>query len=514
MKMLCTVWCAIFVLASTACAGTAPPRTGTVVVERTIAVAEDGTHVPYEIGTLWVPEHRGVPGSRIIGVGFARIRARTPSGAPPVFWLPGGPGLVVLDAFHDQTAAARGRLRAWLSYGATADLVVVEQRGYTLRGERLEATRPPLPLAQPRTEQADAEAAIALAHQAVRDHPGKDLAGYTIRACAEDVEDVRKALGYDRITLFGGSFGAQWSLAVMRTHPDTVARAVLSAVEPLDFGYDMPSALLATLQRIALEADRAPALRPYLPPGGLMAAAAAVRDRLARQPVTVTVPASTRATGIIVLGLEDFQDSLLERAAQPATWPAFVLALYHGHYEDWAQDVARERQAETVKLIGPLIDTSLGITPQRLRQLRSDPAAAWIGRSGFAPYLAAADAWPTPDMGDVFRTMTPSPIPVLLVHGDWDTSTPVDNTLAQLPYFPNGHAIIMHRGGHDGTFYLLREQPALKDAVYRFLRTGRMEDLPTEVTLPAPDFTPPGFAAPARQEQKIKNPPKRVPVDT
>ncbi|TWI67473.1 TAP-like protein [Pseudoduganella lurida] len=474
--------CAWF-LAAAACAA---PRAGDVMIEQGAVTADDGSVIPYEIGTILVPENRAVAGSRLIGVGFARIRARVPTDAPPVFWLPGGPGLAVLDAPDGTDSAARGRLKSWLTYGAVADLVIVEQRGYTLRGERLEVAAPALPLDRPRTAGADAAAAIALARLAVAAHPGKDLAGYTIRACADDVDDVRRALGYERIALFGSSFGSQWSLAVMRAHPRIVARAVLSAVEPLDYGYDMPSPLLATLRRIAADADRDPSLRPFLPTGGLMAAAAAVRDRLASAPVTVRVHGRE-----VVLGVEDFRADLLDRAAAPEAWPAFVLALYQGRYEAWAGAVLHDRAAQPVKLIGPLIDTSLGITPGRLRQLRSDPAAAWTGTGGFEPYLAAADAWPTPDMGDDFRTMTPSPIPVLLVHGDWDTSTPVDNALAQLPYFPNGHAIVVHRGGHDGPFYLLREAPAVKEAVYRFLRTGSMAGLPTEITLPPPRFALP-----------------------
>lgn len=487
-------WCCL-ILACASCA-TAAPRAGDVEIESGVVTADDGTKVAYEIGTLWVPEHRAATGSRLIGVGFARIRAHTPTGAPPVFWLPGGPGLAVLDAFDAGSAAARGRLRSWLTFGATADLVVIEQRGYTLRGERLEMMRPARPLHRPRTARDDAQQAIALAGQAVAEHPGKDLAGYTIQACADDVDDLRRALGYERIALFGGSFGSQWSLAVMRRHPAIVARAVLSGVEPLDHGYDMPSQLLAALRRIASDADRDPALQPYLPPGGVMAAADAVRARLARQPITVAVRDDAGRATNVTLGLEDFQGDLLGRASEPAQWPAFVLALFHGQYEGWARDVMQERQARPVKLIGPLIDTSLGVTPQRLRQLRADPALTWIGNGGFEPYLAAAGAWPTPDLGNEFRGMAPSATPVMLVHGDWDTSTPVENTLAQLPYFRNGRSLIVHRGGHDGAFYLLREQPDAKAAIHRFLRTGSMEGIPAEVTLPAPAFIPPALPPP------------------
>jgi hypothetical protein len=84
-----------------------------------------------------------------------------------------------------------------------------------------------------------------------------------------------------------------------------------------------------------------------------------------------------------------------------------------------------------------------------------------------------------------------------MVHGDWDTSTPLDNMQAQLPYLRNGRAIVIHRGGHDGVFYQLRDEPAAKSAVHHFLRTGEFTNLPTEVTLPLPRFAVPEFPAPA-----------------
>jgi pimeloyl-ACP methyl ester carboxylesterase len=480
---------AVMVFALVFCPAHAARKAGDIEVHKGMAKAADGSAIPYEIGTIYLPENRANPNSRLIGVGFARIKARQPGNVPPVFWLPGGPGLAVLDAFDGSSEAARSRLRSWLTYGAVGDLVVVEQRGNTLRGDMLRQPGRPVPLERPFTAGQRREAAIQLARDAVAANPDKELAGYTIRDCADDVDAVRRALGYSKITLFGGSFGSQWSLAIMRVHPDIVARAVLTGVEPLDFGYDMPSQLLAAMKRIAADADRDPGLAPYLPPGGVIGAVNAVRERLAQTPVEVTLDGKR-----IVLGLEDFQSALQDEASNAESWPAFVLSLYHGHYEGWARNEIADRQAQSQKLIGPLIDTSLGVTPQRAAQLRADPALPLLGSAGFEPYMAAAEAWPTPDMGDSFRSMIRSEIPVLLIHGDWDSSTPVDNMLAQLPYFPNGKAIIVHRGGHDGAFYLLREAPQVKEAVYRFLKTGGMKDLPEELTLPVPSFAKPAFA--------------------
>ena len=357
------------------------------------------------------------------------------------------------------------------------------------------------PLDKPASVRDDALAMQALARRAVAHHADKDLSGYTIEAFAADVDDLRRALSYDKISLFGGSFGSQWALAVMRFHPDSVARAVLSGVEPLNNGFDMPSHVFAALQRIAYDADHDAGLAPYLPQGGLMEAIRSLHTRFVAAPVRVSVKDDTGKSRTVVLGAEDMQLALLTHTAEAERWPAFILSLYHGHYDDWAKMTIKDRQAHPTKLIGALADSSLAITPEREHQLRTDPALDYLGTWNFESNFASASDWPTPDMGDAVRRPRVTPIPVVFVHGDWDTSTPIENTLGLLPYFPNGHAILVHRAGHDGTFYQLRENPAAKQAVYDFLKTGATAALPTDVALALPKFEVPAFAAPAPQRK-------------
>jgi pimeloyl-ACP methyl ester carboxylesterase len=488
---------AVLLAASTATAQ-APPRrhAGEIVVETGTAVAIDGAPMAYEIGTLYVPENRDKPGGRLIGVGFARVKAARPTGAPPIFLLAGGPGVTMLDIVLDHDDAARRRVKAWQAYAEVADLVVIEQRGYTLRGDKLELTTPALPLDRPMTVAGDTEAVRDLARRAKAAYPDNDLSGYTIVHCADDVDALRQALGYDRISLVAASFGSQWAFAVLKAHPGIVARAVMSSTEPLDYGYDMPSQVFAAFQRIAYEADQDPGLAPYRPPGGMIAAIQATRDRLAKEPVTVAVKDAEGRTRTVTLGLEDYQLALITYSADAASFPRFVLSAYHGRYEAWARDAIDWRAPEARSLINPLINIGLGMGAARQSLLWSDPALPLLGTWNFGSYLATAKAWPTPDPGDGFRTPVLDLTPIVFVHGDWDTSTPIDNTLAMLPYFPNSRTILLHRGQHNGPFALLRSRPKTAAAVYAFLRSGRTDDLPaTEaldpVTFAKPDFPPP-----------------------
>lgn len=483
-------------LAALALAGFALPgaaqvhRSGEVALTPGETTTADGRTIRFELGVIYVPENRAVAGSRVIGVGFARIRAAESTGAPPLFMLPGGPGNSYLNALTDHDAAAATQLAGVLPFTAAGDVILVDQRGWTRQGERLELADAPRPLDQPRSAAAERAAASALARAAVAANPTRDLAGYTIIQCAEDVNDLRRALGYDRIVLVGQSFGSQWSLAVMKLHPRTVARAVLSGTEPLAKNFDMPSQVFAALQRIAWDADLDAGLGPYLPPGGVIAALTAVRERIAAAPVSVTVDGRQ-----VVLGVEDLQASLIQPAAD---WPAFVLELYHGHYERWAAETLARRTGRTgpVRLIQPLIDSSIGASPDRVHQLRGDPALPFIGVGDFDPLIASASDWPTPDMGDTFRLPVRTTIPTVFIQGDWDTSTPMENMLGTLPYFPNSRAILVHRAGHQSRGPLFAQAPDVLATLVEFLRTGQLGDLPAEVSLAPPAFRVPSFPAP------------------
>jgi pimeloyl-ACP methyl ester carboxylesterase len=499
-RSISVIAAAVFALVSASGAMAAEHRAGELVVEHATMKTETGEVVPYEVGTLYVPENRDAPHSRLIGVGFARIKASTGKGAAPGFVLPGGPGDSYMDAFAPTGLRALRQQRQLLRYRRIGDVVIVDQRGFTARGEKLTYTgpRPPRPLDQPADLAADSAADVALAKAAVAANADKDLAGYSVMQMVADVDDLRQALGYRKINLIGQSFGSQWSLAVMRLRPQIVQRALLSGVEPLDNAYDMPAHIYAALQRIAWDADQDPKLKPYLPEGGLMGAARALHDRFAAGPITVTLADPKGGAPVkVVLGLGDLQRNLIMPAE---SWPAAILTAYYGHYDDLARAVVADRTATSFEgaMIGPLIDTSLGVSAAREHLLRTDAARDIVGLWNFDSYIAQAPVWPTPDFGDANRIPIQSPIPVLFLHGDWDASTPLDNTLGLLPFFPNGRAVIIHRGEHSARSLLFEQKPEVFDLAMEFLATGATRGLPSRVELSVPDFTVPTFPPSAR----------------
>jgi pimeloyl-ACP methyl ester carboxylesterase len=468
---------------------------GSVAIESRTITAADGTTIEYELGTLYVRENRNDPKSRLIGVGFVRFRALEASAAPPMFHLPGGPGMSLITGLANNAR----RLAQLARYRGVADVILVDQRGFSEQGDvlRYAYRTADEPLDEPATIGRSTATFVGTVRAAVESFTGKgfDLRGYTVKEYADDVAELRKALGYEQIALVGTSFGSQWSFAIIRRHPEIVARALLSGVEPLDFSYDMPSLVFAAVERMWWEAEREPALQPYLPEGGLAVAAREVLERLRQAPVRVPVKDASGGTTVVALGHEDFQRDAFTKGA---AGPAFILSAYYEHYDAWAAAVLAERRshADSLRLIGPLIDTSLGVTPKREFLLRHDPAGEFLGHWNFDSYLAAAEICPTEDIGDDFRTDRIVDIPVVFAQGDWDTQTPLENTLYVASFFPNSRTLIAEHGGHGVLGPIADSLPGVREALFEFLRSGSTAQLPARVSLPVPKFPAPDFPPP------------------
>jgi pimeloyl-ACP methyl ester carboxylesterase len=198
-------------------------------------------------GTLTVAEDRSDPTGPTVELPVAIIRTASPAPQPdPVVYFEGGPGF-----------GALGNAGSFLEheYGADRDLILFDQRG--TGGARPSLNCPEVEEATwqyyATTDAAEVELERTwTAFDACRDRlraAGIDLDMYNTRASADDVADLRVALGIDRWNLFGVSYGTTLALQTLRAHPDGVRSVVLDSV--------YPTTVSGGSERLVAGADRA-----------------------------------------------------------------------------------------------------------------------------------------------------------------------------------------------------------------------------------------------------------------
>ena len=452
-------------------------QAGDIEFETSIFTTRSGDKLKFQLGTFYVKENRNNPESRIIGIGFALHKARRPlnPASPPIFFLPGGPG----SSYIRSKLPILGE-QLW----ENCDVVLVDQRGYSQRGgivnDRTFSVRP---LKSDATLEDRVAEYIRFSREVVKRYSKTevDLRGYSVTECIEDVHELRQALGYKKITLRGQSFGSQWSFGIMRKYPESVERALLSGVEPLNNSYDMPSHVFSAIRRMWRFIDKDKRFKPYLPAGGMEEAAEAVIARLENGGIRVFAEGENEP--VRILGSDDF----------PYWDPRSILELYHGQLSRWAKP--RSGWGRPSTLLQAMIDSSLNTTPARRQRLWNDPAVRYLSRRNFAGLMASAEVWPSPDVGDEFRTPVKCDVPVVFINGDWDVKTPIENMYEIVPYFSNRHQVVVHRAGHGTiTTNMERQHPEFIDQLVEFLKTGDITGIPAEINVDSfVTFSPPEF---------------------
>lgn len=436
---------------------------------------QNGTVVEVEAGELQVPESRKRPTGRRVTIPYYRLKSESQTPASPIFLLAGGPGSSWLDQFTKSDENAR----EVAFYRTIADVVLFDQRG---GGHSSPAMTCPqtgeLAVDQP-SDAAVVRGAVRGLLTICRDRwqkEGVDLAAYNTVENAADVNDLRVALGYKKVSLIGGSYGSHLALQVMRQFPKSVDRVVIYGVEGPDHTWDNPSAALATLTRIAAEAEAAPALKSHIPEGGLLKALERVIARLESEPQVVN-------TVVVDAGLvRRMARRGAGRRDRPNAWPEMIMALDRGDYSLLAKGRLDNRQLQLPNPVHFSMDCASGISAKRRRRHRADPAARLLGDINFE-YESLCDLWPSEDLGESFRTNVKSDIPALVIHGTLDTSTPIENAREVAASLRNSQLVEVIGGTHGAIYNLYERWPPMRGLLAAFL-AGKNVDFPRTVVDP------------------------------
>jgi pimeloyl-ACP methyl ester carboxylesterase len=176
------------------------------------------TSIPARCGTLRVPEDREHPKDRSIELKVAVVPAlNRRSTSPPMFLLAGGPGQSAAQAYASLSSA-------FARINRNHAIVLLDQRG--TGGSSLQSCEFPEEWQEP----ADPMPALRKATKECLAKLGQRVRFYTTSIAVRDLDEVRAALGYEQIDLYGASYGTRVAEHYMRRYPSRVHAVILDGV--------------------------------------------------------------------------------------------------------------------------------------------------------------------------------------------------------------------------------------------------------------------------------------------
>jgi len=405
-----------------------------------------------QLGRLTLPENRSQPAGRRIEIAFVRLPSTNTRPAAPIVYLDGGPGGSGIG-----TARVPEFFRLFQSLRGVADVILLSQRGTGLSTPRL-ACPPEDPLSDDVFLSRDAmtRALLPRARRCAERWraQGVDLSAYNTDASADDLEDLRLALGVPRLTLLGFSYGTHLALGAIRRHPASFERAVLLGVEGPDESlkfphiYDQQLRKLAVLERETIgasEPDLGQVLRDVLERVRLTPIKVQIDDARGKRDIQIG------ADGLLYLlriDIGDTNDSkmltrLIREVARGET--------------GMLQRLAQRRftgLAAGGNLMGIAMDCASGASSARLAQIVAEMPGSTFGRLTNYPFPDVCDALQLNALGHGFRAPVFSQVPTLFVSGTLDSNTPPHQAEHVRWGFPHSLHVVIENAGHETSMAL------------------------------------------------------------
>jgi pimeloyl-ACP methyl ester carboxylesterase len=258
-----------------------------------------------------------------------------------------------------------------------------------------------------------------------------DLTQYTTSIAMDDLDEVRSALGYDRINVYGGSYGSTTSLVYLRQHGNHVRSVAIFGVAPpaakipLSFARGVQDSMnrlfadcLADASCKAAYPDVASEFRKVL-------------VQFDNGPVEVTaVNIYTGAQQKVTVVRDAFVDAVRQLLYVPnaaAALPALIHLAANGNpgalvgtaFQVIAQIDSRIARGMQLSVI--CSEDTPFITDE---EIKSTSANSFYGDARVRPTIKACSEWPKAKVAASFLDPVKSEVPVLLVSGALDPVTP------------------------------------------------------------------------------------------
>jgi len=370
-----------------------------------------------------------------------------------------------------------------LALREVADVIAFDQRGTGLSNHiplRPRSPGPPPPFTREGlTTYFRAEYQRAWAEWTAK---GVAMRGYNTNESADDIEDLRRHLGAEKISLWGISYGSHLALAVLKRHGDRVDRVALASLEGQDQTVKRPDRIDAYFRRVDGLLDAHPKLRETVP--DLPALMRRVHAKLEAEPVRLTATLGLKPTEITLgaFAVQMLAGSLISDPPTLAMLPSLYRSMDAGNFAALGPFFSQRGGLLDIEGMPETMDLASGISPAKLRLVQRTARTAVLGDALNFPMPHLLGVVPGMDLGEDFRRPIRIPHPTLLVMGTLDGRTPLEEQAEVAAQFRNRAQVTVENAGHN----VFEAHPEVQALLVRFFRGEVVPD--TRLSLPPPKF--------------------------
>lgn len=373
-----------------------------------------------ECGDLTVFENRVTRQGRQIKIHFMVFRADQQPAHEAVFMFGGGPG--------EGSTSMAGTANGWARpVRATMDIVLVDQRGT--------GSSNPLPCIFGSPQNPAIGFGAMYPRDRVREcradlEKSADLTQYTTDIAIADVDDVRAKLGYDKVVVYGGSYGTRMAQAYMRRYPARTKAAIIDGVVPFDNEIPLRHAASAqqSIDRVFAACAATPACQAAHP--HLADDFQTLLHRFDSGALKANVTPQGGTASPVMISRNDFgyavRGVLYNGNPTNAIADLIGRAVTSGDMSGFAQRYYDRQQsfnslAHGLHLSIMCPEDVVSVTDA---EVKSATANTFLGSYVIDEYRAACRLWPIAKIAPDFRTPVTVRVPTLLVSGHFDPVTP------------------------------------------------------------------------------------------
>jgi pimeloyl-ACP methyl ester carboxylesterase len=434
-------------------------------------------------GKLTVFENRQTRSGRTIDLNIVELPAFDQKNKnEPLFDLAGGPGIA-------STGAATFYATDGKEYRRKHDIVLVDQRG-TGKSNPLTA----LPVKKTPQDYLTEMYPVDYLKNLRRElEPHADLTQYTTSIAMDDLDDVRSWLGYERINLFGLSYGSRAVLVYLRQHPERVHTATIIGVAPtyLKMPLHHSEAAARAMEHLLQACERDTQCHQAFPQ--VRREWTTVLAQLGGQPARVQY-SPPLGTGPVTVEIE--RDIFAEKIRnwmygrdKASRIPLIVHQAATGDFAAFLHDAISPSPTDFIADGMYLSVTCAEDVPF----INQEEAAKLNAGNPFGNYRVfqqtrACSVWPQGKIPADYHDPVSSNIPVLIFSGNMDPVTPPNYGEEVAKSLPNSRHVVIPQAGHgmDGL-----TDPGCPDRIIiEFIDKGSAKDLDTTCVdrMTAPPF--------------------------